>query len=179
MSQIINLDYWMILPLFLIGSTMHFVYEWSRHNRKVAILAAVNESYWEHIKIAFWPAFLLYLTEFALGGWKIASFIPAKTVSLYAIVIFMISSVFMYKHFTKKNILAVDISLFGITLLVAQLIGVNLMRDLHPATLTVYLAVFFLLSIVISFTSFTLKPPTEPDIFKDPITNKYGLKGHK
>jgi hypothetical protein len=178
-SQIINLDYWMIIPLFFIGSTMHFVYEWSKHNKRIAILAAVNESYWEHIKIAFWPAFILYLTEFALGGWKIASFIPAKTVSLYVVIVFMVSSVFSYKFFTKKNILALDISLFGLTLVVAQIVGINLLRDLAPSLITIYVSVFFLLTVVISFTRFTINPPEEPDLFRDPITNKYGLKGHK
>jgi surface polysaccharide O-acyltransferase-like enzyme len=179
MSQIIKLDYWMILPLFIIGSTMHFVYEWSRHNRKVAIIAAVNESYWEHIKIAFWPLFILYIIEFALGGWRIASFIPAKTIALYVVVIFMISSVFAYKHFTKRNILALDIGLFGLTITIAQILGINLLRELSPSLLTVTISMFFLIFIVTAFVQFTLKPPTEPDIFKDPITNKYGLKGHK
>ena len=178
-NQIIMLDYYAIIPLFLLGSILHFVYEWSRHNRKVALIAAVNESYWEHIKIAFWPVFILYLTEFALGGWKIASFIPSKTVSLYTIIIFMVSSVFAYKYFTKKNILFMDIGLFGVTILVAQIIGINLLKDLAPSPLTIWISVFFLFSILISFISFTLRPPTEPDIFKDPITKKYGIKGHK
>jgi len=179
MSQIIKLDYWMILPLFLLGSTLHFVYEWSKHNRKVAIIAAVNESYWEHIKIAFWPAFILYISEFIFGGWKISSFIPAKTVSLYIIVIFMISSVFAYKFVTKRNILPIDIGLFGITIFVAQIAGINILRDLSPETVLITISAFFLVFITVAFTQFTLKPPTEPDIFKDPITNKYGLKGHK
>lgn len=179
MNQIIKLDYYMILPLFLIGSSMHFIYEWSRHNRKVAILGAVNESYWEHIKIAFWPVFILYLVEFSLGGWKIHSFLPAKTIALYAIVIFMISSVFIYKHYTKRNILALDIGLFGLTIATAQIIGINLLRDLSPSLLTTYISIFFLLTILLSFASFTLRPPLETDVFIDPTTGKYGLKGHK
>jgi hypothetical protein len=179
LQQIIALDYIMILPLFLLGSTLHFVYNWSRHNRKIAILAAVNESYWEHIKIAFWPAFLLYFFEFILGGWRIASFVPAKTVSLYVIVIFMISSVFSYKYFSKRNILPVDITLFGLTVFMAQIIGINLLQDLTPSIATISISVFFLVSITTAFLRFTLNPPSEPDIFVDPITSKYGLKGHK
>jgi hypothetical protein len=179
MSQIIKLDYYMILPLFLLGSTLHFVYEWSKHNRKIALIAAVNESYWEHIKIAFWPAFILYLGEFIFGGWKIASFIPAKTVSLYVIVIFMISTVFAYKFVTKRNILPLDIGLFGLTILAAQVTGINLLRDLNPGVTTITISTFFLVFIFAAFIQFTLRPPSEPDIFKDPITKEYGLKGHK
>lgn len=178
-NQIIQLDYLMILPLFIIGSIMHFVFEWSKHNRGVAVIAAVNESYWEHIKIAFWPVFILYLVEFALGGWAIDSFIPAKTVSLYVIVIFMISSVFAYKSIAKKNILALDISLFCVTIIVAQIVGTNLMLELDSSLSTILFSLIFLLAIFISFARFTLKPPSEPDFFKDPITKKYGIKGHK
>lgn len=36
-----------IIPLAIIGSLLHFVDDWSRHNRVVAVFAAVNESYWE------------------------------------------------------------------------------------------------------------------------------------
>jgi len=178
-NQIIQIDYYMILPLFIVGSLMHFAFEWSKHNRNMAVIAAVNESYWEHIKIAFWPMFILYLVEFALGGWTIASFIPAKTVSLYVVIIFMIGSVFAYKSIAKKNILVLDISLFCVTILVAQVIGSNLLIELNASILTILLSLLFLSAILISFIRFTLKPPLEPDIFKDPITKKYGIKGHK
>jgi len=179
MNQIIALDLWMVLPLFFIGSALHFVFNWTKHNRKIALVAAVNESYWEHIKIAFWPTLILYITEFALGGWKIASFIPAKTVSLWVILIFMVGSVFLYKYFTKRNILALDIGLFGTTILIAQTVGTTLLLDLSASWITIALSMIFLAFIIIPFVRFTLNPPEEPDIFKDPITNKYGIKGHK
>lgn len=94
LDQIAILDHWMILPLFLIGSGLHFIYDLAKHHKGVALFGAVNESYWEHIKIAFWPVFLLAVIEFVLGGWKVGSFIPAKTIALYTIPVFMIAAVF-------------------------------------------------------------------------------------
>jgi hypothetical protein len=178
-SQIMTIDLWMIIPLFLIGSTLHFVYNWSNHRKEVAIISAVNESYWEHIKIAFWPVIILYVFEFALGGYKYTSFIPAKTIALYTIPVSMVAIVFCYKFFTKKNILFVDISVFLITIILAQVIGALLLTQISPTTTTILLSLGFLFFITIGFTVFTLKPPKEPDIFKDPLTSKYGLKGHK
>jgi hypothetical protein len=178
-EQITALDYWMIIPLFLLGSALHFTYNWSKHNKSVAIISAVNESYWEHIKIAFWPVFLLYVVEFVLGGYNISSFIPAKTIALYTIPISMVAIVFGYKHFAKKNILAIDISAFLITIAISQVACSLLMRQLSADFITIIISLCFLVFIIIAFLVSTRHSPKETDLFKDPITSKYGLRGHK
>lgn len=178
-SQITTLDYWMIIPLFFIGSALHFTYNWAKHNRKVAIFSAVNESYWEHIKIAYWPLFALYLIEFLLGGWAQPAFIPAKTVALYSVPIFMVSIVFSYKHFTRKNILFVDIGSFLLSIIVAQVLCSLVLSQLVADGWIIAISLVFLLFIFLAFLMFTRRPPREPDFFRDPITKKYGYKGHK
>lgn len=177
-NQIVTLDIWMIVPLFLIGSVLHFTYDWSRHNKFVAIFSAVNESYWEHIKIAFWPVFLLYLIEFMAGGYKISSFIPAKTIALYTIPVAMIAIVYGYKYITKKNILALDIGAFFVVIAIAQVTGIQFLKELSAGWLTILIGAFFLIVILVSFLIFTRHPPKEPDLFLDPVTSEYGLKGH-
>ena len=47
-----------IIFISLIGTLLHFMYEWSGHNKVVSLFAAVNESTWEHIKIALTPSFI-------------------------------------------------------------------------------------------------------------------------
>ena len=178
-DQISSIDIWMIIPLFLIGSSLHFVYNWSRHNKEVAVIASVNESYWEHIKIAFWPVFLLYLAEYALGGYALSSFIPSRTIALYVIPITMVSTVYLYKYFVKKNIVWVDISLFLFTIIIAQVVSRLVINELSASFTTVLISLAFLFFIVTAFFIFTIKPPKEPDLFKDPLTKKYGLRGHK
>lgn len=178
-NDIVVLDYWMIIPLFFIGSLLHFVYNWVKHNKQAAIFAAVNESYWEHIKIAFWPVFLLSFIEFILGGYQDLAFIPAKTIALYSIPIFMISSVFIYKHFTKRNVLFINISAFLVTVALAQVISSQLITQIYADGWTVIISLVFLAFLILAFVMFTKYPPNEPDFFRDPITSKYGLRGHK
>lgn len=178
-AQITALDYWMILPLFLLGSALHFTYNWSKHNKNLAIISAVNESFWEHMKIAFWPVLTLYVVEFALGGYGIGSFIPAKTIALCSIPMSMMAIVFSYKYFAKKNILAVDISAFLVTIAIAQVISTQLMNQLSANLLTIIISLCFLVFIIIAFLVSTRHSPKESDLFKDPLTSKYGLKGHK
>lgn len=45
------------IVISIVGTLLHFLYEMSGHNKIVAIFAAVNESTWEHIKIALTPTF--------------------------------------------------------------------------------------------------------------------------
>ena len=46
----------------LVGSLLHFLYDWTGGSDLVAPFSGVNESTWEHMKLLFWPLLL-----FALG----------------------------------------------------------------------------------------------------------------
>lgn len=176
---IATLDLWMAMPLCLLGSLLHFTYNWSKHNKQIAIFSAVNESYWEHIKMAFWPVLLLAVIEFVFGGYNYLSFISAKTIALYSIPISLITLVFAYKNFTKKNILFLDIFSFLLSVTLAQVVSSLILRQLDANLWTLVISIFFFFIIVASFISFTLRPPKETDYFKDPISKKYGLMGHR
>jgi hypothetical protein len=177
-DSVISISLWMIVPLGLLGSVLHFLFDWTKHNRLVAIFSAVNESYWEHVKIAVWPVFLLNIFLFSLGGYQIPSFVPAATIALYSIPVSMVGLVFLYKALTKRNVLWLDISIFFVCIAVAQSIFVLVLEQLSATSGTVVVASLFLLGLIIAFLLFTFRPPGEPDIFVDPINKRYGLRAH-
>ena len=43
------------IAVTVLGTLLHFVYGWSSSNMLVGLFAAVNESTWEHMKLAFYP----------------------------------------------------------------------------------------------------------------------------
>lgn len=178
LATVIEVSFWMILPLGVLGSLLHFLFDWTKHNRLVAVFAAVNESYWEHIKIAVWPVMLAQLALFLSGGHQNPSFIPAATIALYSIPISMVGLVFAYKTLTKRNILWVDITVFFMTIAIAQTLFILVLDQLRPTLATIIVAVFFLLGLIVAFGLFTLRPPREPDPFIDPLNQKYGLSAH-
>ena len=178
LATMVSLSWWMIVPLFIIGSLLHFLYDWTGEKRWAAIIGAVNESYWEHIKIAVWPVVLLHIVMFMLGGHRYPAFIPAATVSVYSLPVSMIGIVWLYKYFTKRNILWLDITVFGIVIILAQFILVQLLQQLQADGITVALSIPYLLGILGAFWRFSLRPPMEPDVFIDPITDEYGIEGH-
>ena len=177
-DSVILVSLWMVVPLGLLGSVLHFLFDWTKHNRFVAIFSAVNESYWEHIKIALWPVLLLKVVLFSLGGYQIASFVPAATVALYSIPVSMVGLVFIYKSVTNRSILWLDISIFFICIAIAQSIFVLILEQLAPTTGTLVMSGLFLSGLVIAFLLFTYRPPKEPDVFLDPIKKNYGLRAH-
>jgi len=177
-DSVISISLWMIVPLGLLGSVLHFLFDWTSHNRFVAIFSAVNESYWEHIKIAIWPVFFLQVVLFASGGYQYASFVPAATIALYSIPVSMVGLVFVYKSITKRNILWLDISIFFVCIAIAQSSFVLILDQLDPSQGTVVMATLFLIGLIAAFLLFTLRPPKEPDVFLDPIKKDYGLRAH-
>ena len=52
-----------IVFIIILGSLLHFTFEFSGGNPVVGVFSAVNESIWEHLKLAFWPAILFALIE--------------------------------------------------------------------------------------------------------------------
>ena len=177
-DSVISTSIWMIVPLGLLGSVLHFLFDWTKHNKIVAIFSAVNESYWEHIKIAIWPVFLLQVVLFASGGYQYASFIPATTIALYSIPVSMVGLVFVYKSITKLNILWLDISIFFVCIAIAQSLFVLILDQLDSSQGTVVMATLFLIGLIAAFLLFTVRPPKEPDVFLDPIKKDYGLRAH-
>jgi hypothetical protein len=53
-----------VLWICFAGSSLHFAFELSDYWTPLAIIAAVNESIWEHLKIYFWPGLLYALVQY-------------------------------------------------------------------------------------------------------------------
>ncbi len=47
-----------ILFVIVLGTLMHFMYNWSGKHPFAGLIAPVNESVWEHMKLLFFPMLL-------------------------------------------------------------------------------------------------------------------------
>ena len=165
-----------IIVISLIGTLLHFTYELSNHNKFVAIFSAVNESTWEHIKICLTATMLWSLYDGYVFGLNSNYFI-AKSLSLLTIIILMPTLFYLYTTFTKKSILVVDIISFYIVVICSQLVFRYFINvDALPFIYS-YLS-FILLILEFGSYMFLTFQPLKNFIFKDPISKKYGLKGH-
>lgn len=165
-----------ILFVSIFGTLLHFMYEWSNHKKIVSIFAAVNESTWEHIKIALIPSFIWMLYDGAIYGLE-PNYFVAKTASLLAIIIIIPVLFYAYQIFTKKAMLPIDIIIFYIAIIVSNLLF-NYIIYLKPISFFITYFAIILLFVIFGFLMVVTLMPIKNFIFKDPITNKYGVKGH-
>lgn len=165
-----------IIFISVIGTLLHFMYEWSEHNKVVSLFAAVNESTWEHIKIALTPTFIWTLYDGAVYGLN-PNYFEAKALSILVIIVLIPLLFYAYQLITKKAILPIDIIIFYLTIIVSNLVFnyVINMEALH--FFYTYISVIVLFIIFGSYMVLTLLP-IKNFLFKDPITKRYGIRGH-
>ena len=165
-----------ILVISIIGTLLHFVYEFSKHNKVVGLFSAVNESTWEHIKIALTAMFFWSLIDGALYG-SLANYFVAKFLSLFAVIVLIPLLFYGYKALLGKDFLFMDVIVFNVVIICSQLIFSYMINMNDFDFIYGYVSCIGLFIIFGSYMVFTLMP-IKNFIFKDPISHKYGFKGH-
>ena len=165
-----------IIIISILGTLFHFTYDFSKHNKIVALFSAVNESTWEHIKISLSAVFICSIVDGFIYGSNPNYFI-AKFISLLIVIVLMPLIFYTYTNITKKPVLFVDITSFYIVIVCSQLmfnyiLNLNSLSYLYSYIGTI--GVFIIFGFYMVLTLF----PIKNYLFKDPITNKYGIKGH-
>lgn len=164
------------LFISIVGSLMHFLYDKTNHNKLVGVFVAVNESVWEHIKIALTPAFIYSLIDGYIYG-ENPNYFFAKLVGLASIIIIIPLIFYTYTKFTKKNIIAVDISTFFIAIFLSQFFTYRILL-LQPVPYTLEYISLVVIFIIFGFYLLLTTYPIKNKLFKNPITKKYGIEGH-
>lgn len=161
----------------LFGTLLHFTYDISKHNKIVALFSAVNESVWEHIKLALTPAFLWSLVDGYIYG-KTPNYFFAKFIGIITIILIIPIIFYGYKAILKRTILIIDIASFFITVFLSQYFTYLVINMKNISYQVSYISLILLFIIFGMYLILTLLP-IEAFLFKDPLTNKYGIKGHK
>lgn len=163
--------------IFLLGSLLHFLYDFSGENIIAAIISPVNESVWEHLKMLLLPMIGWWVLYYIVNGSKFninkdkwfASTVIALLVSIISIPL-------MYYFYTEAlgvELVVVDILILLIAIIFGQLVAFNYYK--HSEGIDYRVAILVLFGIVLIFTMFTFNPPHLP-IFQDTSTGKYGIE---
>jgi hypothetical protein len=159
--------------IILTGSALHFVFEWSGYWTPVALVAAVNESVWEHLKLAFWPSLFWAILEYVALGLKARTFWSAKG---YALTVAPLLIVFLFYGYTAvlgQNVFLLDIAVFVIAITAGQLASLRLFNTDLRATRACGIGVGMLVCQVAAFSMFTIYPPAV-GLFED---SRSGMRG--
>ena len=165
-----------IIVISVIGTMLHFFYDITKHNKFVGLFAAVNESTWEHVKIALTPTILWGLIDGYIYGINSNYFI-AKFISLVTIIILIPLLFYSYKILFKKNSHFANVLIFYVVIICSQCLFRYLISIESVSYFIQYLSCVGIYVVLACYMIFTLMP-VRNFLFKDPISNKYGFKGH-
>jgi hypothetical protein len=170
---------WQIISSFIafvVGALFHFVFEMSGGWKPVAFIGAVNESTWEHLKIAFWPMFFLFLFELAAREKTYENFLLAKTAGLYFAPVLIMLLFYSYRMLFHAHSLAYDITIFFFAIFSGNILSWKLLSVFQSGSVrgTRAVSVIFLTVLVLSFSFFTYFPP-RVFLFRDPRTGGFGI----
>jgi len=163
-----------IIVISILGTLLHFTYELSGNNKIVGLFSSVNESVWEHIKIAITPTIIWSLID----GFKYGhnpNYFTAKLVCLLLLIIIIPLIYYLYKAITKKDITIINILSFYIAIIISQYLFYYILR-LNPVSYIIkYLSVLGLFIFFGCYLLLTLLA-IRIELFKNPINNKYGYE---
>ena len=172
MNRILRYEIIGIVFIVFLGSFLHFTYELSGFNPVVGAFSAVNESTWEHLKLAVFPALIYAVFEFyrlkdAKNLW------PAKAVSIYLMPFLIAVFFYLYLLFIPDNFV-MDITIFVVAVVIGQLVSYRMLISKKDYAKYKMLTIVLLVLLPILFIVFTFYPP-HIFLFQDPITGGYGI----
>jgi len=165
-----------IVIISVVGTIAHFIYEISNHNKIVGLFGAVNESTWEHIKIALTATFLWSLVDGFIYGIN-PNYFLAKLLSILIIIFFMPVLFYGYRFFFKKDNAFINILIFYLVIITSQLLFYHFLKLNAVNFIGQYISCLGTFITFGAYMTLTLMP-LKNFLFKDPITNEYGFEGH-
>mgnify|MGYP001026735284 FL=1 len=170
---------WQILASvfsLIFGTLLHFTYEWSNKNAFIWTFSAVNESTWEHLKLAFFPMLIIGIIEYFFVKNKVNNYIESKTIGITSSILFITSFFYTYTGIIGTNFFIIDIFTFVFAVLIGEYISYKIMNSEEQSTkATKIMSIIILVVLTIYFVLFTFVTP-RINYFKDPVNGSYGRK---
>ncbi len=96
----------------VLGTLLHFTYEWSGQNSFVGLFSAVNESIWEHMKLLFFPSASYALITYPFMRKSSPPYLTACAFAVLTGMAVQTSAYYIYSGVIGKDIPWVNIALF-------------------------------------------------------------------
>lgn len=157
----------------LLGTVLHFLYDWLGKAGWIAPFSGVNESTWEHMKLLFWPMLVFAIIEsFFFKDRK--DFWCVKLCGIL-LGLFLIPFLFYgYNGIVGKSPDWLNILIFFISAFAAYIYETSLFNSKKLVCRRGRVAFLAICAIGFLFILFTFRTP-EINIFKDPLTDTYGI----
>ncbi len=156
----------------VVGSAMHFVYDWSGGLTIVGLVAPINESIWEHLKMIFWPSLLWWIIGYLCMKKKdeisASQWFCSGTAGLYIGPLFIASFYYTYIGAFGIHSLFLDILSFILGVAAAQLSALHVYRYAKTSKSALIFAGIAVILFGAAFIICTFYPPEIPLFIDSP-----------
>jgi len=184
-SKILKFELASMVFISVLGSILHFTFNWLNRFWLVGAFSAVNESTWEHLKLAFIPAILWAILEskvFKLGAGTagdnapngVNNFLCAKAAGIWLMPILIVLFFYSYTAILGHNLLVFDISIFVLAVIIGQIVSYKIMAWPEFSRKFDTVCLLSLEILLLAFVIFTFWPP-HFFLFNDPVSGLYGI----
>jgi len=150
-----------IIFVSVVGTLLHFAYQWSGNNILVGLFTPINESIWEHTKLLFFPMLLysLYINKKISNQYLCIS--SAMIFGALSGVLMIIVLFYTYSGIVGFHTPLVDISIFYISVIASFYIvyktAVKCTKNNYNTILKI-----LQLALICFYIIFTFSPPNIP-----------------
>ena len=159
--------------IIVVGSALHFVFGWTGGWRPVALIAAVNESIWEHLKLAFWPGLFWALAPRKGLELPLLERLAAKGFTLFLTAVLIVVIFTSYTSILGHNLLLLDIATFVLAVVIGQSVSAALGIYGIPGSAIFLVGLSLFIAQLTAYTFLTYYPP-DLWLFVD---SRNGLRG--
>lgn len=171
-----EMTFWQLIgtaAVSLMGTILHFLYEWTGQSVAVAPFSGVNESTWEHMKLLYYPLVIFALIQYFFmkdrdNYWHI------KLIGILAGLAAIPVLFYTYNGILGKSPDWVNITIFILAALIAFGAEKILFSQDASRKRKNWPAIAGILLIGFLFILFTFVTPKIP-LFQDPVTGIYGI----
>ena len=157
----------------LLGTLLHFLYEWTGESTLAAPFSGVNESTWEHMKLLYFPLLIFALIQSRFFR-EYENFRCVKSVGILTGLVLIPVLFYTYNGVFGRSPDFVNIGIFFVSAAVVFILETKLIKNGFRCHFPK--AAFILIILIgVLFVLYTFMPPHLP-VFRDPVTGEYGIE---
>lgn len=164
--------------LFIIAFPLHFSYDLTGNLKIIAIFVPVNESIWEHTKLATVPALIWWIVSYTILKKKfdinLTKWVFSTSIAIVLMPLIIISFYYTYTGALGISYLMLDIFSLLFALIVGQSLALHIYNNISTKSIWKHIGIIIVVLLVVLTIIFTFNTPQLP-MFKDGPTGAYGI----
>lgn len=154
-----------IILICLLGAGLLYANELFENNQFVKLIAPINDSVWENLKLAFYAMIGFSLIEFIFIGKDHKNFIFSKAFSSLLACFLVVVLYYGYINILDQA-LYLDIIIFVLAIIIAQLFSYLILKTKLFISGLNYIGLLVIFAAVIAFASYT-EHPNSHELFQN------------